>query len=550
MATLSYHNKRVLVVDDQRPFLILLRGIMNNLGAQSVVVVQNGESAIAACRHEKFDIIISDLHLGSDKKNGYQLLEELRIRKLIRPTTVYIMVSADSDRPMVLGSIEKQPDDYIIKPFSQAQLHNRIAKAYHKRISLRHVYDKAMNGDNDGAIAACRTLISTHRKYSRACAAVLTDLLWREKRYDEALNLLESLSQSKALPWVTIALARTHLLRNNTKKAMFFARKICMQRLFMVDGLDLLAQAHMQSESLDEALDSIQKALAMAPYSLTRQFLGCEIARLAGDYEMAKNCCQAILEQSKKSVHRSVVHLCNYVRSILDAAEKAEDKRQKNKFQQEAILVLQRNRNDELLTRTKELFDYGVYEDLVGARINYLDGKLLEAKRLLNETQYQLRKKFDHYPMTMAPDSIDLMCDLGEFEELSELLEQLKQSDIKLDANLKYLIDKTEDRTNRVKQQYNKHNRDGLKKYAQGQYQGAYESFLAAQELAPMNTGVAINLLQCLLKLQEQHTKPDPALMMKCRQTYRMLEGMRLSDSHQAKFNNIRDDVKNLLERT
>ncbi|GGO70336.1 response regulator [Bowmanella pacifica] len=548
MATLSYHNKRVLVVDDQRPFLILLRGIMNNLGATSVVVVQNGESAVAACRQEKFDIIISDLHLGSDKKNGYQLLEELRVRKLVKATTIYMMVSADSDRPMVLGSIEKQPDGYIIKPFSQSQLHNRLAKAYQKRHTLQHIYQKIMDGDNNSAIEECRKLIRSGNRYSKYCLTILLDLLWREERNEEALQLLNSISDAKPLPWINIALARTHLYLGNIPDAMLLASRVAAQKLYAVEGLDIMAQCRVKRNELDEALKTIQTSLNMAPFSLTRQFLGCEIARLAGDFEMAKNCCQAILEQSKKSVHRSVTHLCNYVRSILDAASQAEDKKQRNRYHQEAMLVLQRNRNDELLSRTKESFDYNIFEELIGARINLIDGKLLEAKRALNATQYELRQRFEEYPMALAPDSLTLMSDLGEFEDTGQLLMQMRSSNLPVDPNLQYLINNIERRQNEVRDNYNKHNRTGISQYAEGQYEAAYQSFLSAQELAPMNTGVALNLLQCLLKLMEKMNKPDQPLIMKCRQTYRMVDGMRLPESHQTKFDSIKDKVKSYLE--
>ena len=103
---MNYSDKRVLIVDDQRPFLTLLRGVVNNMGAQSVVAVQNADSALAACKKEKFDFIICDLHLGSGKKNGYQFLEEARQKNLVKPETVFAVVSADSERPVVFGLSE------------------------------------------------------------------------------------------------------------------------------------------------------------------------------------------------------------------------------------------------------------------------------------------------------------------------------------------------------------------------------------------------------------------------------------------------------------
>ncbi|MDF2177673.1 response regulator [Aliiglaciecola sp. CAU 1673] len=549
MVSLSFHNKRVLVIDDQRPFLILLRGMMNNLGALSVVIAQNGESAIAACRQEKFDIIICDLHLGGDKKNGYQLLEELRVRKLIKSTTVYMMVSADSERPMVLGSIERQPDDYLIKPFSQAQLSNRLLKAYQKRRTLAPIYDKIMADDYQSGIQACKNYISTNGRHTRHCLSLLIDLLWRVENYQEARDILEPIHKEKPLPWSSVALAKTYLHLNLVDKAFPLAQKASQQRLYAVEGLDVLAQCYVKREQYDEALQHIKAALNIAPFSLNRQYLGCEIARLAGDFEMAKNCCQAILEQSKKSVHRSISHLCNYIRSILDAADRAEDKKQRNKYQQEAMLMLQRNKNDELLSRVREDFDYGIFEELINARINILDGKMIEAKRSLNDAQYDIKQKFEDYPLSLAPDSITLMSTMGEFEDAAELLSKLKKSEAAKDPNLQFLIQTTESRRDAVRENYNRFNKEGIEAYSEGKYQAAYAAFQQALELAPMNTGVTLNLLQCLLKLLEKNEKSEPGLLSNCRQIYRMVDGMRLPENHQAKLDGMKDKIKQVLER-
>ena len=94
-----------IIVDDQRPFLLMLKGIISKLGVRSLRIVQSAENAISDCRKEKFDVVIADLHLGNNKKNGYQLIEQLRIQKLAKADTVYMMVSGDSHRPVVLGSI-------------------------------------------------------------------------------------------------------------------------------------------------------------------------------------------------------------------------------------------------------------------------------------------------------------------------------------------------------------------------------------------------------------------------------------------------------------
>ena len=74
---MQFSNKQVLIVEDQRPFLLLLKGLMHSMGASDVVTKSSAEQAVSLCKKHKFDIVICDLHLGADNKNGYELIEEL-----------------------------------------------------------------------------------------------------------------------------------------------------------------------------------------------------------------------------------------------------------------------------------------------------------------------------------------------------------------------------------------------------------------------------------------------------------------------------------------
>ncbi|AWL12057.1 hypothetical protein HMF8227_01583 [Saliniradius amylolyticus] len=551
MAALSYHNKRILIVDDQRPFLIMLRGVMNNLGATNVVIANNGETAVSSCRKEKFDIVIADLHLGSDKKNGFQLLEELRERKLISPSTLFIMVSADSERPVVLGSMEKRPDDFIIKPFSQAQINSRLSKAYQKRQTLLPIYKQISEKNYQAAADLCREFIQHNQKYKQYCLMLLVELLWLLNQNEQALSILKSLEKSQAtpLPWVSVALARTYMNQGKLNDAIYAASGILNKRLFAADGLDILAQCYSNREDFEQAIEHIRKAIDTSPLSLKRQFLGCEIARAAGDWTLAKECCQAILSQTKRSVHRSVIHLCNYVRSILDEAEHADDKNQRNKLQQEAMVAIERNRRDELLTRTREAFDFEIFEELIGARINVLDGRLLDAKLTLTRTQKDIDTRFDDYPIHLAPESMTLAYSLGEYEHGNWLMAQIKDSELTEDPSTQFLVTRTERQQAQAQASYNKFSKEGRAFYAGGQYQAAYESFTKALELAPMNTGVTINLLQCMMKLFEMMEKPEPQMITRCRQLFRTLESVPLTEQYKLKFDSIKGPLQDYIRR-
>ncbi len=548
MTQLDFNKMRVLVVDDQRPFLVLLRGMANALGAKSVVSVQNGEAAVVACRKEKFDVIISDVQLGSDKKNGYQFLEEIRILKYVKPDTVFIMVSGDNQRPVVLGSLERQPDDYLIKPFSQAQLSNRLHKAYIKKQELKVVYQHYMKSDIQGAVEVCRELISSGCKYRQACCYLLTELYWKSGQFKQAQHMLKPIMLHKPVPWALVALAKTEMHLNNFDGAITLAKQVIKNRVMAVEGHDILAQCYWKKDDLDSAIKEIKRSITLSPFSLDRQYLGANLARESNNFEFAKQCCKAIFEQTRRSVYRDVKHLCNFVRSILDAAEHAAEKGDKNKFQQEALITLQRLRGDDILSRLAEPFDYGAFEDIINARVNFLDGKISEARKSLASAKETLDEQFEELPISLVPDSLKVNFDLGDFEEVNALSKRLQSGETSMDPNIEYLLSKTSKEVAKQAAEFERLSKEGQNCYNQGKFQASYEHYTEALKLSPTNVDAVLNLLQCLLQMLERFEKPELKLIVDSKKNHRLINDLKLSPSQKARYNEIREEFRKHME--
>ena len=548
MAKMIFNDKRILIIDDQRSFLLLLRGVLNSMGAQSVVIAPNADVALVTCKKEHFDFIICDLHLGIDKKNGFQFLEEIRINQLVKPETVFMMVSADAERPTVFGSLEKQPDEFLIKPFSQAQLSRRLSKAYDKRQYLLSVYLQIQENNIPEAINACLGLIETDSRYKQSCYRLLAELYWRCGQYTEAQKLLAGLLEAKPSLWANVSMAQTEYLLNNYEAAIDLASEVLISNRLLVDAQDIVAKSFLKLDKAQEAMVAIKLAIQLSPMSLDRQFTACGIARANQDFELIKRCSQEIWELSKKSIHRDIAHLCSYFRSILDAAEHSEDKKLRKRYQQEALFALQKYRRDDALTSMEDNFDYGIFEKLIEARVNYLDGNLFAAKRTLSETQLQLEQKFIDPPLSMAPDSIKVMLDLGEFEEANKLNERLLNSGKKLDDNTRALLDSSFEDNQKHNASFSHYNKLAVELYNEGKYQAAYDAFTMAQGVSPVNTGIALNLLQCNLKIMEITTTPNVELIASCKRSYQQLRKMVMFAAHQQKFNALKVELKKHME--
>jgi two-component system OmpR family response regulator len=111
---------RILVVEDELKMAsLLLRGFRTNGDAADVT--RTGEDAIWMAASTHYDAIVLDVMLpGMD---GFETLAELR--KQGRWTPVLVLTARDSVEDRIAG-LDVGADDYLIKPFSFAELLARL----------------------------------------------------------------------------------------------------------------------------------------------------------------------------------------------------------------------------------------------------------------------------------------------------------------------------------------------------------------------------------------------------------------------------------------
>ena len=544
---MNYADKRVLIIEDQRPFLLVLRGLMQSMGATEVVTKSSAEQALSLCKKRKFDIIICDLHLGSEKKNGFEFIEELKMRRLAKPDCNVMLISADSTRPYVLGSLERTPDDYLIKPFSQNQLSTRLERCWHKRQVLLPIYQALDNDDLTEAQSEAVKLLKTNRTYRGSIARLLVDIYWREKRFEQALSVLSDFDEDRPVPWLQTALARNWLKLGQIDKARETACAVVQQSKFNAEAYDVIAECQLHNNEPEAAAETIKQAIKISPYSTDRHHIASEIARENADYVMMSECALAIWKLSRKVTRNNANVWCNYIGSILEVAEHADDKRTRNKYQHEASLAVQRGKSDDYLSRYNDDFDFTIYEALFNARLHSLDGKLIEAKRVLSGGQQAIEEKYDHYPQSYIPDSIKVLYAVGEYDEAEALAALASDDQMNRFTDSTFKSEQTKALEKR--QLYARHNKEGIDHYQAGDYTGARRSFTSALQFAPVNTGVALNLLQCVVKLMHAQTKQEPGLQNESRRLLTMLEGQSLKQQYAQKLSDLKEELSCLTSK-
>ncbi|NTS76137.1 response regulator [Catenovulum sp. SM1970] len=541
--SINLADKNILIIDDQRPFQIMLKGILTGLGAQSITLVSSGEDALKICKERTFDFFFIDYNLGAERRNGRQMLEELKTRKLMHADSVFIMVTGESNRPMVLGAIENQPDDYLMKPFSQNVLKRRLEKAVQKKQVHKKIFQALMDDDVKTAIQECEDLLSFPSRYSKYQKKLLSEFYCRVNKFQQAETLLTDELDNNRQTWCVLQLAYVYFLQDKYQKAITLLGEVLVESPLMTQAYDILAQSQLALTLNDQALATARKVIELSPYSIKRQQMVSHIARECGDYELMQSCCNAIWMLSRRSVDKSADYLLNYIRSSIEAAEKAESKHQLHKYQQEASLALQRGKTE---LANIEDFDFDAFSAVCNARIEVIQGRLLLAKKQLYDCYSGENQALTDLPADLYPDLFAVLCKIGEFDEADELVKPISKhfenNDFVLSSVKEIHIE-----TKEKKESFFELHKQGIEQYKQGQYKQAADAFTNALKQAPMNSGCALNLIQSILKLLEDKSGQHSSYRMVLNSTKRILEGVKLPPNHLERYLELKPQMDDEL---
>ncbi|MAT34807.1 MAG: two-component system response regulator [Ponticaulis sp.] len=116
----------VLVVDDYKTMVRIIRNLLKQLGFENVEDAADGQEALQKMRDadQKFGLVISDWNM--EPMTGYELLREVRADDSLKPTP-FIMVTAESKTENVVAAKRAGVNNYIVKPFNAATLKSKIA---------------------------------------------------------------------------------------------------------------------------------------------------------------------------------------------------------------------------------------------------------------------------------------------------------------------------------------------------------------------------------------------------------------------------------------
>jgi len=120
-------NMPVLVVDDYRTMVRIIRNFLRQLGFEDVDGASDGSAALEMMHDKDYELVISDWNMAP--MTGYDLLREVRKDDDLSRAR-FIMVTADGTSENQVAAKRAGVNDYLLKPFNAATLRSKIETAF------------------------------------------------------------------------------------------------------------------------------------------------------------------------------------------------------------------------------------------------------------------------------------------------------------------------------------------------------------------------------------------------------------------------------------
>ncbi|TCS41319.1 response regulator [Reinekea marinisedimentorum] len=510
-------NLKALVVDDFATVRKSIKAMLLELGFQRVVEAFDAESATKAVSNSDFDLILCDYNLGKGR-NGLRLLEEWRHEKLVKQGAVFVLITGDTSKQVVVSALEYQPDDYLAKPFTMDVLKVRIERWFERRKVMLPILVQREAKDWEAVAHSAMSVINKHPRYRTFAQKQYVESMMQRKRYSEAENFLHGLLEKRVQGWAQVELNRIAIERNQLTQAESALRKVILSEPNLTDAYDCLAVALDKLGKKEEQQFVIDQAVYLAPQNIGRLNRLIEVAIENHDFARASQALKELIALSAGTMHESIELYQRYIRSLTEEQDLTESKERKREINKEISTTSQRMKNRFGRDINVRLFNEAISVRSSAEpdslkftpRLNDLFAETLECLEEVNGLT-ALMVSSTYYRADRFADGDDLVRRFSkQFEDDSSILNELTD----LQAEPVSLA---------LRQQAHSLNLKGIELYETGEFGQAIEFFQKAMGLSPRHAGIILNFVQSYMKLMQQ-SGTNQLIVSKCREFLDRLE--------------------------
>lgn len=509
MADPGYYKMHALIVDDFENFRGTLYKMLLDLGIGNVDSAATGEEALRYCKARNYDLILCDNNLGKGK-SGQQVLEELRTTQNPCSQSLFILISAESSKSIIMAAYDYEPDAYLAKPLTPKALDQRLSRMFEQRVEFKAVHAAQKAGDLAGAITACEELIASGSRYANNCQKLLAQLYLDDNNVAAAENIYRNALDIREVEWAQLGMVKTKLAHRDLLGAQQWLEAILQSNPMCMKAYDLQAELYQLQNDHDNLQNILQKATDISPLSILRQqYLG-EVSQQNNDLLTAANALRRAVKLGenssfdKASIHsqfaQATIDLFSIdkelakplVRDALGCVNNLEEKFGKDNFRRVESLLLE-------------------------SQLQMCNGDQRRAVEALNSAQAALGKTTDEAALDVNIEMIRALRMIGKTGEaqqrLTELLHRYATDEDKL-QKLDVLLD--EPRSEKNKLMVAEINKKGIALYNARDFSAASDAFKIALQKLPNHVGLRLNYVQAMI--ERLRVRFEPLLSEKIQQ--------------------------------
>jgi predicted Zn-dependent protease len=511
-AKLSY-----LIIDDFESFRLSMREMLRSFGAEKIESHAKASPAIQFCAYNHVDVVLCDFNLG-DGKNGQHILEELRHKKLLKRSSIFLMITAETSKEMVMGAREYQPDAYLTKPINRAMLMKRLETLVSQRATLLPINREIDRENYPEAISLCLQYLPTQPRYKTWLMKTLADLYYQLGDFSHALKIYEDVLKQRHLSWASLGRGRVLIATGHYDDAATALNSLVEKHPDYMEAYDLLAEALEKRGKPVQAQKVLEKASELSPNALLRQKQLASLASSNQDLPTASEAWRTTVSLGTHSIHDSSEHYLALGQSLSDLSE-GDTSSDGYARADEALATLRR-----MERRFPDEENIKVRSRVVQSRVHAGQGNQTEANKALESVADDLSDD-DTIDPELGIDYAKTLFRLDRDKEAKELLGTLSQrcaDNPALLQKIENLLDEPVGFQQKLKARGL--NRDGIKAFEANELDDAIRIFNEALSIVPDHAALNLNLCQVLMK--KNQSSDDSTLLKQAQKHLDRLESL------------------------
>lgn len=507
MAEAEYHKLHALIVDDFDSFRVTVSNMLQDIGIQYIDSAVNGADALRHCKNKSYDLILCDHNLGKGK-TGQQVLEDLRENGHLNRYALFVLISAESSKSIIMAAYDYEPDAYLTKPITTKALQQRLSRLFAQRTRMLPIMQAMDNERWDVAEALCLREINGGGRYTNQCQKLLGQLYIQTGAYEKAEAVYRDVLDVRQLDWAQVGMARVKKMQGDLVSAQQWLEEVMNTNPLCMKAYDLQAEIYREQHLHKRLQDVLQQTVEISPLSILRQQQLGDVAMLNNDAETAANAYRRTVRLGENSFYDRLENHTGFARATL--ALFREDKILAKPLLRDAIKTMA-----ELEQRFTKSPEEKIEALLIEAQLFASNGETRKAEELLQAARNQ-SADLDILPITADIELVRAFVAVGQKNMADELtrtlLERYKGSERDLEKLDALLEEPASEKNRSLVAAINK---KGIACYEASDYEAAIQCFEDALQTFPNHIGIRLNLVQALvdkLKIEADAASMDLAI--------------------------------------